>query len=416
MNYFLACKLFIISLFIPAEFFLFVGGLRLEIYRIILGASVVVTIAHIFQNKMRYEITDKLVIALTILGSISLLVNHGLGGIEKAGIFSFEVFGSYFLARKGLNTRAKVEQAFTLLGTMVLIVFIPTIIETLTGHKIIHGIARAITGHNVLNDSLYTSSYMRMGLTRATGAFDHPILNGTVAAVAVPISLFLVLKYRKPINFVKFFACIICAMSALSSAPLLVLIVQGSVVGYVKLKQIIKHRMKYVVMALLSVAAVIHVVSNRGIFKLIIHKATFNPHTGTHRLLIIEYLQDDIMRNPFLGAGHKAYWSAPAWMGQSIDNYWMAIAFKFGIPYAVGVFALGMLCLLKIHVSKVPKKRDYLAYAMIATIISLMVMGITVHMFGKVHPILFFVFGIAPTLFYPPRPKLNRPKIVEGLS
>src|SRR5687768_4028682 len=100
MTYFGLAKLFIISLFIPGEFYLNLGGLRLELYRIILGFAVIGGVSKIFSGKIQYESTDRCILFATCWGITSLIINHGLGpGIEKAGIFSFEVMGAYFLAR-----------------------------------------------------------------------------------------------------------------------------------------------------------------------------------------------------------------------------------------------------------------------------------------------------------------------------
>ena len=398
----LLAKLFIISLFIPGEFHVSLGGLRLDAYRIVLGISTIAGLSYVSRRFRHLQVPDKCILAASGWGVLSLLINHGLTeGIEKSGIFFFEIFGAYFLGRQAIVNDNRLIATYKLLGFMVLIFVIPTMIEMLTGKKVVHDIASAITGKNILAPSLYTEDYMRHGMTRATSAFTHPILNGTICATVLPFAFYLVLRYKKPLFVVMAIGSFLSAFSALSSAPLLVIAVQVAFAGYVKLKQIIKSKMRYVIMAVCFCALVVQLFSNRGIVKIIIQTATFNPHTGTHRLLIIEHLRDDIMRSPFFGSGLGAPWTAPTWMGQSIDNFWWATAFTYGIPFSVIVAITGFYCISKIKVSEVPEKEDYLAYAAKASVLSLMILGLTVHLFGKVNPLFYFTLGSVVFLFNP---------------
>lgn len=400
MNPLILAKLFVIALFIPGEFTVHLGGLRLEIYRVVLGIAFLNCLFLLFTARPKLEVTDKLVIGLTAWASITLMINHGFaGGLEKAGIFAFEFFGAYFLARMAITSERKFIAVFKYLCWLVVIFLIPAAIEVFTGRKYVHEISEMITGIQFISQKLYTEDYMRAGLTRAASTFSHPILNGAMSAITIPIAFYLYVRKKSYAYLLALIACLFSVATALSSAPLLIIVVQLGVVGYVVLKRMIKSKIKYVVGAISFAALVLHITSNRGIIKLIIQTMTFNPHTGTHRLLIIEHLSDDIMRRPIFGSGIGAYWSAPGWMGQSIDNFWMAISFFYGIPYAVGVAIIGFWCLFKINVSKYPKKQDLLAYTNKAMILSLMIIGVTVHLFGKLNPLLFFAMGSSIFLF-----------------
>jgi len=396
-------KLFVVGLFIPGEFHLSLGGLRLELYRIVLGIAVVSSGLMILNKGFkRLQITDKGIVFVTTLGALSLILNHGMGeGIEKAGIFSFEVFGSYFLARQAIVNEKALFEVYRLLGIMVMLFLLPTLIEMMTGYKVVHEFAKAITGRDVIGQALYGEKYIRAGLTRSTSAFSHPILNGTICAAAIPFAFYFLIRYKKATYLFMLVSAFLSVVSALSSAPLLVLVAQFGLVAYVKVKQVLKKNMRLLVIAVGVGAAILHFTSNRGLVKLIIQTATFNPHTGTHRLLIIEHIQDDIMRHPFFGSGLDAYWSAPGWMGQSIDNFWLALSFTYGIPFAVSVAAIAFTCLAKIKVAPVPVRADFLAYSVKASIISMLVLGLTVHLFGKIFPLFFFLMGSSVYLFFP---------------
>jgi len=400
MTYFGLAKLFIISLFIPGEFHVNLSGLRLELYRVILAFSVIGGVSKIISGKIQYKSTDKCILVATCWGVMSLLINHGFGsGTEKAGIFAIEVMGAYFLARFAITDNDKLITIYRRLIVLVMLFLIPSLMEMITGKKVIHNFAESITGNIVLSPSLYTEDYIRMGMTRSTSAFSHPILNGVICVAAMPFAVFLYLQRKSFKRFLGVAGIFISVVSALSSAPLLVLVVDVMIAIYVITKRKLEEKIKYVVFAAIAIAAIIQLVSNRGIVKLIIHTATFNPHTGTHRLLIIEHLKDDIMRAPFFGSGLGAHWTAPFWMGQSIDNFWWAIAFIYGIPFSVIIAFTGFLCLYKIEVSPIPQKSDNLAYAVKASILSLMVLGLTVHLFDKIHPLFYFAMGSSVYLF-----------------
>lgn len=396
MTYFGLAKLFMVSLFIPGEFHLNLGGLRLELYRIILAIPVVGELSKIVSRKSQYETVDKLVLLASTWGVVSLIMNHGMGGgIEKSGIFAIEVMGGYFLAKNAIANADQLIAVYKRLLLMVVLFMIPSVFEMLTGIKVVHNLAEAMTGNKELGPALYTEDYVRMGMTRATGAHAHPILNGVICVTAMPIAVYLYLERK---NFKRFFAVLsvfASVFSALSSAPLLVLAVDMMLVAYVITKKKLKENIRYLVYLVIAAAVLIEVVSNRGIVKIIIHTATFNPHTGTHRLLIIEHLKDDIMRSPFFGSGIGARWTAPFWMGQSIDNFWWAIAFMYGIPYALMIAAVGFISLHRIQVSPIPQKSDNLAYAMKALILGLMVLGLTVHLFDRINPLFYFALGSA---------------------
>lgn len=401
MNYLLLAKFFLFSLFIPGEFALYLGGLRLEVYRVILGIALVSITLNWAKLFRKLTPADKCMLLAAGAGVLSIFANHGLtGGIEKSGIFLLEIVGVYFLARAAIRKDKHFITLYKSLAIAVAIFLIPVVIEAATGYKVVHEFATSLSGVQYLAHDLYTEKYMRAGFTRATGAFSHPILNGIISATTIPIAAYILLFVHKPTGIALLATGLISVVSAFSSAPILIIFVQLSVVIYIKLKNHFRAHMNKVMMVLCVVLVTIHFSSNRGIVKVIIQHATFNPHTGTHRLLIYEHIQDDIMRSPFLGSGVGAYWSNLGWMGQSIDNFWLAISFFYGIPFAALVFLSLIFSISKIEINPRPNKIDYLAYTAKATIISLCILGATVHLFGKSNPLFYFCIGSAGYMYF----------------
>ncbi|WP_143735510.1 O-antigen ligase family protein [Microbulbifer mangrovi] len=390
----LLAKLFIISLFIPGEFYLNLGGLRLELYRIILMLSVLGNFRYAMNSGSSLHLGDKYINLAILWAIVSILINYGLSkGVEKSGILFIELFGAYYLARRTFTSIDNVISVYKTYMILVVCILPFSFIEFLTGDKWIHDIASAITGNRHIPASLYTEKYMRLGMTRAASAFSHPILNGIVCVTVLPLAFYLYLSEKKFWHICLVAALVVAVITSISSAAFLALAIYIFVISFFKLKKKIGEGMKRIVWLIAALAIVVQMVSNRGLVKLVIQNLTFNPHTGTHRLLIIEHLKDDILRAPFFGSGIGAPWSAPFWMGQSIDNFWWATAFFFGIPFPILVSLSVIYCIKKIPVSIRPNENDYFAYAIISMCLAFLFLGLTVHLFGKAQPLFFFVVG-----------------------
>lgn len=390
----LLAKIFVVSLFIPGEFYLNLGGLRLEMYRIILMISVFGSFRYLSKSGTNLHLGDKCVNFAILWAVGSILINYGISrGIEKSGILFIELFGAYYLARRTFSSIENVISVYKTYIILVLLILPFSFIEFVTGDKWLHDIATSLTGNRHLPESLYTEKYMRLGMTRAASAFSHPILNGIVCVTALPLAFYLYLSEKKIWHIIVVFAMITAVVTSISSAAFLALAIYMLVIAFFKLKKKIGAGMKRVIWLLVAMAAVVQMVSNRGVVKLVIQNLTFNPHTGTHRLLIIEHLQDDILRSPLFGSGIGAPWSAPFWMGQSIDNFWWATAFFFGIPFPIFVSYSVIYCVRKIRVSTHPGEADYFSFCIISMCLAFLFLGLTVHLFGKAQPLFFFVLG-----------------------
>ena len=57
----------------------------------------------------------------------------------------------------------------------------------------------------------------------------------------------------------------------------------------------------------------------------------FNPQTADGRLIILEYGSAEIARHPVFGIGLNE-WVRPWYKKQSVDNFWLSHAMRFGLP------------------------------------------------------------------------------------
>jgi hypothetical protein len=395
--------LFVISIFIPVEFYYLAGGLRLEAYRIILGIVLIYSLFNIKSLIAKADLVDILLIAFTLLATISLIYNHGLQkGIESAGIFIIEVLGSFYLARNFITTPKRFFQINIAFIAILTVVASFTLYESFTHHRILHDWATRITGHQSLDPSLYTHYYIRAGILRATNLFVHPILYGTLTAIFFPFIILLTLFVFKPRYLIATFALLISMLLTMSSAPMLSTIFQG-------MSAILAHfwngaRRFWIGLLFLGVsgAFLINTISNRGFFALLVSHLTFNPATGYYRMYQWKYAMDDVVDNPILGIG-VSQWSRPDWLNYSIDSFWLLITMQHGIP--AGIILLFCSFYIVFHVLNNLHKHHvlyrWMANAWILSFLSLILIGFTVDYFGKLQPMFFFTLGAIGWLNYP---------------
>ncbi len=387
--------LFVISIFIPVEFHVLAGSLRLEAYRVVLAAVLIYAFIDINQILKKANLVDILLFCFVILASASLIYNHGLkDGIESSGILIIEILGSFYLARLFITTPKRYYEINMWFATILAFLLIFSLYEAFSKHRILHDWAKMITGNNSLDYRLYTHHYIRMGILRTTNLFAHPILYGTIGAIFFPFIVLLVAYKFKLTNAVKAVAIFIGMLTTLSSAPLLSVVFQAMTAILTRFWHGGKRFWFGFGFLALSGMILISALSNRGFFAILISYLTFNPITGYYRLLQWQYTMDDIKEHPLFGIGLHD-WTRPEWMNNSIDSFWLLMTLQHGI---IASFILLFLCLYavfhilnKLH--KFHPASRWMIRSWILAFMSLILIGFTVDYFGKIQPLFFFILG-----------------------
>ncbi|QTR47119.1 hypothetical protein J9253_04035 [Thiothrix litoralis] len=399
--------LFIVSMFIPLEFYVMLGSIRLEAYRVVLALALLYALFNFRQALQQADVVDVLLMALTGLVFASFWHNHGLQkAIESTGIFAIETLGAFYLARLFITTPQRfywVNQTFI---TVLALLTVVTFYEAFTQHRILHEIAEKITGHQALDPRLYTHYYIRNGIMRATSLFAHPILYGTLMALFFPFAILLVLRYRTTGHVLKLGSITASMILTLSSAPLLAIIFQGFTAILVKFWQNARQFWLSMFFGGLATALLIEAFSNRGFFGILISYLTFNPNTGYFRILQWEYTADDISDNLIMGIAHhdwtRPYWME--WMGNSIDSFWLLLILQHGL-FALILLLLACLYTVFNTLNLAYRHGDqhrWMVAAWIMSFMSLILIGFTVDYFGKLQPLFFFMLGaIGWAKYYP---------------
>ena len=387
--------LFVISIFIPVEFHVLAGTLRLEAYRIVLALTLIFSLINLRKILDQADLVDILLFFFVILASISLIYNHGLkDGIESSGILIIEILGAFYLARLFITTPKSYFQINFWFATILAFLLIFSLYEAFAQHRILHEWAKNITGNDSLDYRLYTHYYIRMGIMRTTNLFAHPILYGTIGAIFFPFIVLLTIYKFKLSNALKSVAIFIGMITTLSSAPLLSIAFQAMTAVLTKFWH--GGQRFWIGFGFFSLSAMllINALSNRGFFAILISYLTFNPVTGYYRLLQWEHSMDDIMDNPLFGIGLND-WTRPDWMNNSIDSFWLLMTMQHGI---IASFLLLFVCLYAVfHVlnklHKFKSESRWMVESWILAFMALILIGFTVDYFGKIQPLFFFVLG-----------------------
>lgn len=387
--------LFVLSIFIPVEFHILIGSIRLEAYRIVLALTLIYALINLRKVLENADLIDILLFFFVLLASASLIYNHGLkNGIESSGILIIEILGAFYLARMFITTPKSYYQINCWFVIILALLLIFSLYEAFAKHRILHEWARIITGNDSLDYRLYSHYYIRMGIMRTTNLFAHPILYGTIGAIFFPFIVILTIYKFKLGNALKAIAILIGMITTLSSAPLLSVAFQGMTAVLTRFWHGGKRFWIGFGFLALSAMILINALSNRGFFAILISYLTFNPVTGYYRLLQWEHSMDDIIDNPLFGIGLND-WTRPDWMNNSIDSFWLLMTMQHGI---IASFLLLFMCLYivfhmlnRLHKHKIESR--WMVESWILAFMSLILIGFTVDYFGKIQPLFFFVLG-----------------------
>lgn len=393
------CNLYIISFFIPLEVFFTAGGLRLEPYRMIL---IVGFLLYIF-GKTKQDDTGKILNLYILFTCISLAVNHGLEvAIKTSGILYLEVCVSYLMGVMYIRDKESLKKIIYLLSSIYILLIIPSLIEFYSGNKLIHNFFEKITGNHQLADNLYGEDYIRLGFTRTTSVFSHPILYSISATLIIPIILPIFSFEAKKSNFQllkKISGLIVAIFTSLTSAGISVIIIQVALRWWYKNRFKIGGLRKIIITLFYSALVIIQFGSNRGVIKFIATNITLNPQTAYYRILQWEFTADDIADNLYFGIGYDDF-SHPAWFASSIDSYWLLNMLQYGIFSTIFLAYFFIKLLKKTYIeSEVNESNNEILLGYRLLVISIIFVGFTVDFFDRLQPLMYFLLGTSSWLF-----------------
>jgi hypothetical protein len=383
---------FFFGMLLPTAVSLNLGGLRLSAYRVVLIVMFLPMLLRLLSGRAgRPHIFDALVLAHCAWALMALIKWGGLAqGIESGGIYIVEFAGAYLLGRvyiRSYEDFAAVARAYVALVVAMLVFTIP---EALTSVHILHdGISAAVGGPPA------PFIEQRMGLERTFGPFDHPILYGVFSASAFSLAYFVVAERRlMNLRGMAQVAGVGAAtfMSA-SGGPYVVLMMQAFVAAWQRVLGRVRGRWAalFTLFGLTYVA--IDLFSTKTPFHVFVNYFTFSKQSAYNRILIFEYGTAEVARHPVFGIG-LGDWERPVWMSDSMDNFWLVVAVRYGLPALAFLLALLFGIVWRAgRRSGLPPEWRRARHAWAFTLFGISVAAATVHLWNALFVLFLFLVG-----------------------
>lgn len=386
--------MFVFSLAVPVVFYL--GPTRLSPYRVVLVMTFVpCVIAWLSGSAGRTRLPDILMFLAATWGAVVLVSLHGIDkGLQSAGIFFIETFGTFLFARLYIRDLAAFQRMVRSLVLMVLFLLPFALYENVAGSPIlIELFGKVFSVYDIVG------SEPRYGLRRAQGTFEHFILFGVVCSSAFALSLYVLGPAARVGGRLSSGLVAMAVASSLSSGAILSLVVQTILIAWDKLTARVAGRWGIFATIVAAAYLVVDFSSNRTPFDVFISYLTFNADTSYMRVHIWHYGTESVLQHPILGIGLDD-WERPSWMGGSIDNFWLVTAVRYGIPGFLFIaggflsvcFGLARLRNLSFQVAQCRK-------GLIITLCGVAIASCTVHLWDAPYVLLIFLLGSGIWMF-----------------
>jgi O-antigen ligase len=382
--------LFAASLFIPWVFM--IGPLAVSPYRLVLIVTLVPNLIWWISGASgRVFLPDILLLLFCFWTTVSMAVTgQGIEFVQSSGVMFVETMGPYLLARRYVHKIDDVKSIVRLSRTLVLLILPFAIYETLTGDKPILKTFSAITN----TFEFFDTSEFRMGLARVQGPFEHPILFGVFCGSILAISHLVSTEERgKTSRWLLSGAIGGTAFLSLSSAPIAGLVVQISLMTWNAMLRQFRGRWK-VLWGLAGLAyLVVEFGSNQTPAQFYISHFTFDQTTGWYRLFIWHYGSASVLNHPIFGIGFGD-WVRPKWMySDSVDNFWLLIAMRHGIPAIALLLASYLLITFAVGLSRLKEGVQDYRVAYLICMATYFFVGCTVHFWTTAYVWFLFLLG-----------------------
>lgn len=316
-----------------------IGGSTLPPYRLFLLGSSLFILSSVFGGRLRLVWPDILMILAMVWISLAMWMTSAADEALTASVAHFADIGfAFFFVRIGIRSVRDFRILLFLMVPGLLAVGVLLAVESVTHLHIIQPFFANLTGLGWVYEG-----GTRLGLMRAQGPFPHPILAGVFLATFV--SLYWMSGLAK-LPRVLGSAAAMLAVFTVSSGTLLALVLSIFLLFYDWLTERIANltwRMFFVFASLFVFAAELG--TNSGTFRLIIRYASFNSDSGYNRVNIWRYGSESVADHPWYGIGYGD-WARPVWMGDSVDNFWLLTAMRFGVPAVSLIFLATVIAII----------------------------------------------------------------------
>ncbi len=328
---------FLLSLMVP--FNISVGAILLTPHRLVLLVLFVPLFAnlYVFRRVGPVLLADWLFLAFVLWTGVAFAVNHPIGEIiEPFGIHTVEFMGGYMLARVAIRSSADFMRVVWTLFILVAALLPFALIESISGRPVLLEIIPGTTVKPIYADA-------RLGLRRAQTIFVHPILFGVF--VSSGLGLFWYALRPQSLKFIGAPLAVAATFVSLSAGALLSVVAQSIFIGWETLLRTLRRRWRLFFVLSVAGYVTIDLLSNRTPFHVLVTYGTFYQSSAYGRITIWNYGIENVWANPVFGLGLRD-WARPAWLPDSVDNFWLLNAMRYGLP-GIALFIAALIVMIR---------------------------------------------------------------------
>lgn len=385
-------KLALIALLIPAYFS--IGSLTFTPSKALFLVLVPVLTVNLLRGAYgRLFVTDFLIFGFAAWMTMAMFINHAPRvAIEFSGSNTIIILGGYLTARATIRDRSTFIGLIRFLALVIVLSLPFALYEVITSKTTI---PRWIGEVSWLQSYPDINHDPRLGLWRAQVVFQHPIHYGLFCSLAFSL-VFVGLAERIPwfrrtlltgaIGLGCFFS--------VSSGPVLAMMTQLGLIGWsAALKRVSRPWLTFVTLGI-AAYVVLEILSNRPAIYAIVSRISFSSQTAFARRVLFNYGTEQVGRAPVFGIGDTP-WPLPTWMTGSVDNFWLLVAIRFGVPAFVLLLGAFVLAMVAAGLQNYESDRELAALrrSWIFTLVSIVLILCTVAIWGEVYSIILFMLG-----------------------
>jgi len=391
--------LYLLTVALPIGFN--VGSLAMTLLRLLLLIMVVPLTFKLLAGRYgKLLLVDILFFLHMGWATVALAVNNPNRVVENIGSTAVEFLGGYLIARACIRTPEAFAALIRALLLLVALTLPFAIAESQSGHAVLPALIEKVPG---LTSVPQTDIAKRMGLERAQVVFAHPIHYGIFSSVVLSL-VFVGLKdvMSPSARFLGAGAIGLAVFLSLSSGALLAYLLQLGLIVWAFIFRNVQKRwwLLFGLFALMYV--VIDLLSNRTPIKVFMSYATFSAHNAYWRSIIFDWGMRNVWANPVFGLGLNN-WVRPHYMSSgSMDNFWLVMAVRYGIPgfvlialgYAAGLWRVARRSFAPGGIL------SQMRLGWMITFIGLSFSLSTVHVWTAIYSFVFFLFASGLWLVY----------------
>lgn len=383
--------IFLFTLILPVTLSFQLGPLRMTPGRIFLLVVLMPVALQLASGRIgRVILADWLILGYGLWTMLSLSVHHGGNvGMESGGILVVESIGPYLIARTQIRSLRQAIATLKFIVGVILVFALYTVPEAITGVNPLQG----ITGGGGIDK--------RMGLYRARGTFEHPILYGVFCASMIGVVWFglRVNGERQSRRLLFLGGVTLSALMSVSSGVMAAISVQLLLIIWRYWTRVTQARWKLLIIVLFIGYVAVDILSNRSPITVLLHRLTFSAHTAYNRMIIWDWgFYQNALVHPVFGIGFNE-WVRPSWMhSTSMDNFWLVQMVRYGMPAFLMLAVAVLTIMFGYGRLRLSGQLANMRMGWMVSMVGIIVAACTVHLWNASYVYFFFIIGLGAAL------------------